>query len=160
MRVYVSLMRSRIRSAIPHSAIFCLIARNVFAAGTALVGWSETALHETDGTDVSVYTLAPPYSTIHAQLISGGLLVTNATGITVTYQAVADASGSINSTSQGKGNFYQYAQALFGRALPIDEGLDGFGMPGTNNQPQPMAFDAGQNCFTASGIPITPYDGA
>lgn len=128
------------------------------AAGTTLVGWSEVGLHEYDGSDVSVYSLLPPYNTIHAQLIAGGKLVTNATGLSVTYQAVADASGSINRTSQGKGNFYQYAQALYGVALSPDQGLAGFGMPGANNVPQSMAFDATQRCFTAVGIPITPYD--
>ncbi len=128
------------------------------AANTVLVGWSEVGLHELDASDFSLYSLMPPYSTVHAQLISGGKLVTNATGFTVTYQAVADATGSINSTSQGKGNFYQYAPALFGVALSPDQGLAGFGMPGANNLPQTMAFDATQRCFTATGIPVTPYD--
>jgi cytochrome c biogenesis protein CcdA len=158
MSVNVSFIRNWRKSAIERGALLCLCAQNAFAAGTALVGWSETGLHETDGTDVSVYALAPPYSTIHVQLISGGLLVTNASGIIVTYEAVADAAGSINTTSQGKGNFYQYAQALFGKTLAPDQGLVGFGMPGTNNQPQPMTFDPVQNCFTARGIPITPHD--
>jgi hypothetical protein len=128
------------------------------AATAALVGWSEVGIHETDGSDVSVYSLMPPYSTIHAQFMLGGLLVTNPAGVTVTYQAVADATGSINTTSQGKGNFYQYAQALYGTAVAPDKGLAGFGMPGPSNQPQPMTFDSAQNWFSAQGIPITPYD--
>ena len=138
--------------------LFAVFTLDLRAATNALVGWSETALHETDGADVSVYALVPPFSTIHAQFIFGGLLVTNATGLTVTYEAVADASGSINTTSTGKGNFYQYAQQLFGSPLAPDQGFAGFGMPGTSNQPQAMAFDPTQNCFTAQGIPITPYD--
>ncbi len=128
------------------------------AANTTLVGWSEQGLHETDGGDVSVYALMPPYSTVHAQLISNGKLVTNPNGVTVTYQAVADATGSINTTSQGKGNFDTYAAALFGTNLAPDEGLAGFAMPGTNNQPQRMVFDAAQMWFTATGIPVMPYD--
>ena len=76
------------------------------AATAALVGWSEVGIHETDGSDVSVYSLMPPYSTIHAQFMLGGLLVTNPAGVTVTYQAVADATGSINTTSQGKIPFF------------------------------------------------------
>ena len=131
---------------------------SLLGATAALVGWSEAGMHETDGSDVSVYSIMPPYSTVHAQLMLGGLLVTNPAGLTVTYQAVADASGSINSTSQGKGNFYQYAQALYGLALGPDHGLAGFGMPGPSNQPQAMAFEPTQNWFTAQGIPITPYD--
>ena len=34
--------------------------------------------------------------------------------VTVTYQAMADPDGSINSTSQDKTNFWQYVQALYG----------------------------------------------
>ena len=151
-------MNHKIKSAVLLSLFSACLVQSLPAATNALLGWSESGLHETDGADVSIYALAPPYSTIRAQLISGGLLVTNPAGITVTYQAVADASGSFNSTSQGKGNFYQYAQALFGSALAPDQGLAGFGMPGTNNQPQSMVFDAAQNWFTAQGIPITPYD--
>ena len=128
------------------------------AATTTLLGWSDVGMHEMDDQDMSVYSLMPPYSTIHAQLMSGGLLVTNPAGFTVTYQAIADAKGSINSTSQGKGNFYQYAQALFGQSLKADQGLAGFSMPGSANRPQAMVFDASQNSFTAQGIPITPYD--
>jgi PKD repeat protein len=123
-----------------------------------LVGWSDMGIRETDGSDVSVYSLMPPFSTIHAQLMSGGKLVTNASGVTVTYQAVADATGSINTTSQGKGNFYQFAKALYGVTLSPDQGLAGFAMPGATNQPQVMSFDAPQKWFSAGGIPVTPYD--
>ena len=128
------------------------------AANYALLGWSEVGLHEADGKDVSVFSLMPPYNTIHAQFVSGGALVTVDSGVTVTYEAVADATGSINTTSQGKGNFYHYAQALWGLPLGGDQGLAGFGMPGSLNLPQPMSFDAANACFTATGIPITPYD--
>ena len=138
--------------------LLVFLTQNAPGATNALLGWSESGLHETDGSDVSVYSLAPPYSTIHAQMITGGLLVTNASGITVTYQAVADGNGSINTTSQGKGNFYQYAKALYGVTLSPDQGLAGFGMPGPGNQPQVMTFDQAQNWFSAQGLPITPYD--
>jgi hypothetical protein len=158
MKVEVRFMRDNTTTAGFLFFFLSFFAGLVPAGSSALVGWSETGLHETDGADVSVYALTPPYNTIHAQLISGGLLVTNPAGITVTYQAIADASGSINTTSVGKGNFYQYAQALFGVALQPDQGLAGFAMPGTNNQPQTMNFDPAQHCFTAQGIPITPYD--
>src|SRR5579859_838832 len=106
-------MHRKLRASVLLLGLLLGFALRVPAANTALVGWSETGLHETDGSDVSVYCLAPPFSTIHAQLITGGLLVTNSIGFTVTYQAVTDPNGSINSTSQGKGNFYQYAEQLF-----------------------------------------------
>jgi PKD repeat protein len=139
-------------------AILPLVARPVVAATNVLVGWTDVGLHEFDSTDCSVYSLMPPYSTIQAQLVSGGLLLTNPAGITVTYQAVADASGSINSTSQGKGNFYQNAAALYGKVLAPDAGLAGFSMPGRSNQPMQMVFDPVRKSFAATGIPLTPYD--
>jgi PKD repeat protein len=153
----VSLLEQKVRMGLV-AGFLLFLATHTPAANTALIGWSETGLHEIDGTDVSVYCLAPPYSTIHAQLVSGGFLVTNPAGFEVTYQAIADASGSINSTSQGKGNFSQYAEQLFGIALKADEGVAGFSMPGISNQPQLMSFDSTQHCFTAQGIPVTPYD--
>jgi hypothetical protein len=158
MNAEVSFIQRKAPTAVLLFFLFGFLTGSVPAATNALVGWSESALHETDGVDVSVYALAPPYSTIRAQLISAGLLVTNASGITVTYQAIADASGSINTTSQGKGNFYQYAKALYGAALMPDQGLAGFGMPGLANLPQMMTFDPAQKWFSAVGIPVTPYD--
>lgn len=156
MHTWLSNNRFRVIASL--TLLLAFAAPRSYGATSVLVAWSDVGLHEFDGTDVSVYSLMPPYSTIHAQFISSGLLVTNPAGITVTYQAVADASGSINSTSVGKGNFYQYAQALYGKALNPDQGLAGFSMPGTANQPQAMTFDPGQNLFTAQGVPITPYD--
>src|ERR1035437_4777035 len=83
------------------------------AATSTILGWNNLGMHCMDS-DYSVFTVLPPYNTIEAQLIVNGLLVTNGAGYTVTYQAVADPSGSINSTSIGKGNYYTYATALFG----------------------------------------------
>ena len=98
------------------------------------------------------------------------MLVTNGAGYTVTYQAMADPSGSFNSTSVGKGNYYTYAQAIYGAALGPDMGLAGWNMPGTNNTPQAMLFEptnqpaAGVatpvNWWRAEGIPLSPYDDA
>ncbi len=135
-----------------------LATRQLHAASAALVGWSGRGVNETAGTDYSVFSLHPPGSTIRAQLMIGGLLVTNDADVFVTYEAVADRAGSINTTSMGKGNFADYAEALYGIALLPDEGPAGFAMPGLFNEPQFMAFDAAQNWFVAEGIPITPYD--
>jgi hypothetical protein len=159
MNVEVRLMHKRTLTVIVLSSILLLfLVVRVPAANTVILGWSESGLHETDGSDVSVYALAPPYSTIHAQVVSAGLLVSNSSGLTVTYQAIADGNGSINTTSKGKGNFYQYASGLYGVALAPDQGLAGFAMPGLANQPQVMTFDPAQDWFSAQGIPITPYD--
>lgn len=135
-----------------------LAAHRLNAASATLIGWSGRGVNETAGTDYSIFALHPPGSTLRAQLMIGGLLVTNDADLFVTYEAVADDAGSINTTSIGKGNFADHAEALYGTALLPDEGLSGFSMPGRFNEPQLMAFDAAQNWFAAEGIPITPYD--
>jgi len=132
------------------------------AASYTVVGWNNLGMHCMDG-DFSVLSLLPPYNTIHAQVIDPtGKMVADpvAAGIKVTYQAVADASGSINTTSQGKTDFWQYAAALFAVAPAVDVGLTGVAMPGSGNTPQPMTWDPGAGWFVAEGIPITPYDDA
>jgi hypothetical protein len=139
-------------------ALLSGLASPLLAANYVLIGWSDLGIHENDGSDFSVYSLMPPYSTIHAQFIVNGMLVTNNAGYAVTYEAVADASGSINRTSQGKGNFYQFAQSLLGVPLGPDQGLTGCFMPGPSNVPQPMTFDPAHNLFSAEGIPLLPYD--
>lgn len=136
--------------------------------GTALVGWNNLGMHCMDR-DFSVFSILPPYNTIEAQLVVNGQLVETGTGYTVTYQAIADPTGSINTTSAGKGNFYNFTQWLYGPLNP-DAGLVGWSMPGAYNTPQSMRFEtmnspaAGVstpvNWFRAEGIPITPYDDA
>jgi len=142
---------------------------SLFAANNQLLGWNNLGMHCMDS-DYSVFSVLPPYNTIEAQLIVNGKLVTNGTGYTVTYQAVADPSGSINSTAMGKGNYFTYAQAIYGAALGADMGLAGWNMPGTNNTAQTMLFEATNqpaagvltpvNWWRAEGIPLTPYDDA
>ena len=139
------------------------------AANSQILGWNNLGMHCMDS-DYSVFSILPPYNTIEAQLIVGGKLVTNGSGYTVTYQAVADPGGSFNSTAAGKGNYYTYVQSLYGAALAPDMGLLGWNMPGTNNPPQAMLFEqtnqpaAGVltpvNWFRAEGIPISPFDDA
>ncbi len=147
-------------------AAFFLSAGQLFAqTNWALIGWNNLGMHCMDS-DYSVFSILPPYNTIHAQLInSQGKLVTNTAGIGVSYHAISDLDGSINRSSQGKGNFWQYAYDLFGLSLPEETGLpvpgpESFQMPGSNNIPQAMKFEAGLNWFAAYGIPISPYDDA
>ena len=92
-----------------------------------LVAWSELGMHCMDGKDYSVFAVLPPYNTIHAQLLKRGeppVAVTS--GVTVTYQAIADTSGSINTTSVNKTNFWNYSRLLFQKSLPAEQGLAGY----------------------------------
>lgn len=129
------------------------------ANGYKLVAWNDLGMHCTDGVDYSVFGVLPPYNTVNVQLIDpAGKLVRSPAGIPVTYEAVADASGSINTTSAGKTNFWSYVNALFGATLAPDTGLTGSLMPGASNTPRSTRFDANRAWFTAEGVPVTPYD--
>lgn len=127
--------------------------------GWKVIGWNDLGMHCVDGKDYSIYSILPPFNTFHAHVInSSGKLVTS--GITMTYQAVADPAKSINKTSVGKTTFWQYAQPLYGAKLAPDMGLAGFAMPGSKNVPQRMRFDSPFAWFTGEGVPIVPYDDA
>ncbi|MBL9137754.1 MAG: immunoglobulin domain-containing protein [Verrucomicrobiales bacterium] len=151
-------------------AILCAwgLALESRGATASLLGWNNLGMHCMDS-DYSVFSILPPYNTIEAQLIVGGKLVRSGNGYSVTYEAVADPDGSINSTSIGKGNFYDFTASLYGPLAP-DQGLAGWGMPGPSNIPQSMLFEALNqpvpgvftpvHWFRAEGIPITPYDDA
>ncbi|HEY3444486.1 MAG TPA: hypothetical protein VGK29_27290 [Paludibaculum sp.] len=115
-------------------------------------------MHCVDGNDYSVFSILPPYNNIHAQLIDPqGRLVKTPGSVRMTYQAVADPTGSSNRTSIGKTNFWDHVNALFGVNLAPDMGLAGNAMPGAANKPQAMKFDAKTFHFTAEGVPILPY---
>ena len=124
-----------------------------------VIGWNEFGIDTLDS-DYSVFSIWPPGNTIRAQVIYQRRRLTNANNITVTYQAIADPDGSINSTSQGKTEFWSYAPALYGTNLAVDRGLSGFAMPGTNNVPQAMAFNTTSAWFSALDVPIIPKDDA
>ncbi len=128
--------------------------------GWTLVGWNNLGMHCMDS-DFSIFSLLPPYNTINAQLIDpSGRLVNGTEGATVTYQGVADPAGSINTTSIGKTNFWDYVAPLYGASPAPDMGLAGKGMPGAANTPQAMTWDASSQWFVAEGIPLIPVDDA
>ncbi len=136
---------------------------SVLGAGAALLGWNDLGMHCMDA-DFSVFSLLPPYNTLHAQLMVNGRLVTAAGNYEVSYEAVADSTGSINRTSADKTDFWQHAPALYlppgAPELATDLGLAGFAMPGAANTPRAMRFDPAGSWFSAEGIPITPRDDA
>jgi hypothetical protein len=109
--------------------------------------------------DYSVFSILPPYNVVQAQVIDPtGMLITDGTTFRVTYEGIADADGSLNTTSIGKTNFWVHVPRLFGVSLADDMGLAGYAMPGASNQPQAMAFDTGLTVFVGDGVPITPFD--
>ena len=135
-------------------AVVFALALPLWAANNQILGWNNLGMHCMDS-DYSVFSILPPYNTIESQLIVGGKLVTNGSVYTVTYQAVADPSGSFNSTAMGKGNYYTYAQSLFGAVLAPEGGLVGWNMPGVSNTPQAMLFE--QTNQPAAGV-LTPVN--
>lgn len=130
------------------------------AAQWTVIGWNDLGMHCMDA-DFSVFAILPPYNTFHAQVIGpDGKLKAPGSGVGVGYRATVDPAGSINSTSVGRTNFWQYCPLIFGTTPAPDQGLAGFLMPGAANAEQPMAFDAVPPWFSAVGVPITPYDDA
>ncbi len=128
------------------------------AANWTVIGWNDLGMHCMDS-DYSVFSILPPYNTIHAQVIGpDGKLVTSSGTASVGYRATADASGSINTSSIGKTNFWNYCPQIFNVSPMLDQGLAGFMMPGTANAEQPMQFDVALPWYDAVGIPLTPYD--
>lgn len=127
--------------------------------GTRILAWNNLGMHCTDG-DFSAFSILPPYNVVDAQVIRNSKLVKAGTTVRVTYEAVADPTGSINRTSVGKDNFWANAQSLFGVNLASDMGLAGFAMPGNANIAQNIPFDPAWNWYNAEGVPITPYDDA
>ena len=140
-------------------AVTFLASHSVAFAGGGkwtITGWNNLGMHCMDD-DYSVFSILPPFNTVNVQVIdSKGKLVTNPTGLRLTYQGVADSLGSINRTSAGKTNFWEFAPALFGVNLLPDQGLAGKNMPGLANTPQTLDWDAGFHWFSVTGIPITP----
>ncbi len=129
-------------------------------------GFNDLGMHCYDN-DYSVFSLLPPFNTIHSQVIAKGLRPKLLTGaqVAVTYSAILDPNHSINSTSAGKTNFWQYIYQLFGLTRPVDVGILGYKMPGSGSQPlsfenQPWKDDPTLKWFSATGIPITNIDDA
>ena len=125
-----------------------------------LVGWNNLGMHCMDD-DYSVFSILPPFNTINAQLIDGnGRLVQDGAGLSLSFEALADPDGSINTTSVGKTNFWDFAAGTYGATLNADTGLTGLKMPGATNTPQPMAWATDFKWFEAVGIPVAPVDDA
>jgi hypothetical protein len=131
------------------------------SSGYTLSAWNDLGMHCVDGEDYSVMSILPPYNNLHAQLVNKNTNTQVTSGVTLTYESVADLTGSINTSSAGKTNFWSYVSSLFG-ARPADNiGLNLSGNPGNpaaSRTPAPMTFNAALGWYEAEGIPMTPYD--
>ncbi len=121
-----------------------------------LIAWNDLGMHCMDGKDYSVFSILPPYNNLNAQLVNASTGKAVTSGVTLTYEAVADPTGSTNTTSSTKTGFWTYALTLYGAQPANDVGLTGNSTPSAS--PKPMAFNADRAWFEATGLPITPYD--
>ena len=125
----------------------------VSAPGTHLFAWNDLGMHCADS-DFSVFTLLPPFNDLNAQLVVNTRLVNS--GYALTYESTPDPTGSVNSSSQNKTNFWEYDLPLFGADLTPEFGLTGNPTPSFN--PAPLTWSPEYKWFEATGIPITPID--
>lgn len=98
--------------------------------------------------DFSEFMILPPYNTIRAVVIRRGIEPEiESEHLTLEYATFG------NTRASDKTNFWTYAQALFGVALPPDVGLTGHRLAGTMSRTP-------TNDWEVTGIPITPVDDA
>src|SRR5579864_984419 len=131
--------------------------KNPASKAYALVAWSELGMHCIDGKDYSIFSVLPPYNIIHAQLLKKGEPpVPITSGVTITYLATADTTGSVNSHSASKTNFWSYVQLLFLSNPPPEIGLAGYHTQSKTSYP--LNYNSTEGYWEAVGIPTIPYD--
>ena len=122
-----------------------------------VIAWNDLGMHCLDK-DFSVFSILPPFNTLHAQVIKTGKepKILDPNSVSVYYKATTDYDGSINSFSDGKTNFWDYALDLFNVNLAREVGLKGFHTQ--SYTPYEMDYDNKFLYFQAEGIPTVPYD--
>jgi hypothetical protein len=148
----------------------------ITAAGQAPGSWAATSSYQVYAfndlgmhcidPDFSVFAILPPYNVVHAQVVRKRTppkffndAQLSSLQLRLIYSPMADPTGSINTTSIGKTNFWRYVSKLFGVSLPPDVGLSGAKMPNASFGPQPLnSFDPAMRWFTAAGIPLEGLD--
>ncbi len=114
----------------------------------------------------AVFSILPPFNVVDAQVValqpSGKPLVLGQDQAALGYAGVADSTGSINTTSLGKTDFWQYAATLYGATLSPGQGLTGLWMPADapDAAGTALSWDAAMGLYRAPGIPIFPVDDA
>lgn len=97
--------------------------------------------------DFSQMMILPPYNNLHAMVVdrTHGSPEIVTSGVTVEYTIPS------NTHASDKVNFWRYAQALLGVALPPEVGLTGNRMSG-------VMTPTGNGDWAATGIPVVPID--
>jgi hypothetical protein len=149
-------------------------------ANLQVLAFNDLGMHCAD-LDYSTFAILPPFNVVRSQVVERGDTprILGPTQVDVSYRAVVDAAGSINTTSQNlagsveKSNFWDinprtgntYVFDLFGLDPQPDEGLVfGQAMPGilnpySANDPQLFRhYDSSMAWFAADGVPILPID--
>lgn len=127
---------------------------NVPLTGTYVVlAWNDLGMHCLNPSyDTAV--ILPPYNTVWAQVVKRGnppSIITN--GLTVEYRILNNTS----SANKGLfGQFWQYAQQLFGVSPAIDKGLN-LDDPTVSNGLSGTMLSKGDH-FQVSGIPVVPFE--
>jgi len=99
-----------------------------------LLAWNDLGMPLYGWPGFSVFAILPPYNTLHAQLKDkSGKLVNS--GVTLTYEAVADSTGSINTNSHTKTNFWDWVGRLVGLNPANNIGLNLDGLATGNPAP-------------------------
>ena len=141
------------------------IANTIPPGNYRVLGANDLGMHCMDR-EFSVFSILPPFNVVNAQVLyrtpSANPQLLDPTSAQVSYEGVADASGSINTHSAGKTDFWLHVQGLFGANLPVGMGLTGLYMPrdATPHGPQSMGWVTSASEFRAFGLPITPTDDA
>jgi len=106
----------------------------------------------------AVFSILPPYNVVDAQVVAlqstGKPIVLGQSQVAVRYAAIADSTGSINSTSLGKSDFWTHALALYGMALSPGQGLQGMWMPkdAPSAAGTTLSWDPGMGLFVAPSV--------
>ena len=103
-------MRRRLATSLLAALAFAsLLAFHPAIPGWKVVAWNDLGMHCLDS-DYSVFSILPPFNNVYAQLVDpAGNLIDVPAGYTLTYEGVADPTGSINTSSIGKTNYWTYA---------------------------------------------------
>lgn len=125
----------------------------VTSSAYTLLAWNDLGMHCLNPT-YDTLVILPPYNTVWAQLVKRGNppeLVT--TGVTLSYEIINNSS-SVDKTyslfGSVYGQFWTFAQELFGIQPAADVGLTGNSLSGT------MVLSGTH--FEVDGIPVTPVD--